>query len=435
MIRRASVVFLCMVLLVSLVMGACGTKESDEDAVAGSASDIDDTFVVVTVNGEPIYYKEYFEQFSQLSEQYGISADDENSEQVKTMVLESLVNEKIIEQSLSQEELSALKEQQMILAEEGLKQDIDMYIETIAMPDILAELGEDYTQEEFESVRQKYEDEVIEGSGYTREKLVEMYIPGLTETEPPKMILDKYVPTDEQVRERYDQEVADDKKIMDESPSEYESAVMYDYPIFYVPEGARSVRHILVKIDDEMMGAISALEESGYSKAKELLLESALADIKDFAQEISDKISTGELSFEEAIEVYIEDAEAEGQPAVITEEIPIVVTQTAQDILGQLGSEEIDFKEASKLYSEEGESSLASEFALGAMMLSATGDVSDLIGTVFGYHIIEYYSEVTSGPVEYESVKDEIFQFLQQEGWRGSIDEWTATAVVEYAEF
>ena len=75
-------------------------------------------------------------------------------------------------------------------------------------------------------------------------------------------------------------------------------------------------------------------------------------------------------------------------------------------------------------------------FVTGAYALANVGDISDLVATDYGYHILLYAGDTVAGPVPYESVKDEIYETLkatlQSERWNEITDEWVAQSDVEF---
>ena len=56
----------------------------------------------------------------------------------------------------------------------------------------------------------------------------------------------------------------------------------------------------------------------------------------------------------------------------------------------------------------EGFSTFVEPFVTGAMALANPGDVSEPVESTYGYHIIQYVSDVEEGPVDLETVRDTI---------------------------
>ena len=398
-------VLLCVLLAAVMLLGACTAKQTEEDARPGAASNIDDDFVIVTVNGEPIYYKDYYPRYASACAQYGISEDDETyGSYLKESILESLINEKIMIQNLTEMGYMDLSEEQLAKAQTDAQGELDMMIDYYYASTIESELGEDYSDEDYAQAKLRYEDELLAGSGFSKEDLVNYYKLEMATAAAKEALVGDALPTDQQVREKFDEYVAADKEMFDETPSMYESDINSGSPVYYTPEGVRMVRQVLVLIDEDAKSAIQLLRSEGYDEHADILLEAALADIKEKAEEILGKINSGELSFEQAIEEHNEDP---GQPE---EGYPVTEDSTT-------------YMEA---------------FTAGAMELEATGQVSGLVGTDYGYHIIEYFKDVEAGAVDFESVKDEIYESLlsmiQDEQWNAIVDEWTNAADIVYTE-
>ncbi len=397
-------IIMCLILAGALVFGGCGLAESTEDAKPAATADASETadVIVAKVAGEPIYYDDYYVQFSSMCAQMGISPDDETyAAYFKDSVIESMVSEKVLNKMLTDKGYLNLTDAQLAQAEKDAQTDINLYLEESYKAEIEENLGEGYTDEEYAAELESYKQQLLTGAGMTWDDVVKTYKLGIAE-EAAKAELVNVEPTEEEIRAEYDKNVATDKETMDENPSAYESSVMYGSTIYYVPEGVRNVKQVLIKVDDKANEAISLLRESGYDDQAELLLEKALADVKTKADEVLAKIQSGGVTFEQAIKDFNEDS---GMP------------------------------EAGYAVSE-GSTSYMEPFTAGAMALAKIGDVSGLVATDYGYHILQYTSDVTPGAVDYETLKDEIKESLkstlQEEKWSSIFEEWKAECEVEY---
>ncbi len=343
----------------------------------------------------------------------------------------------VMSQAYSEKGYLDLTEQQLKQIEQDVQTNIDSAIEYYYSAEIGQELGEDYTPDEYDTVKEKYEQKVLSEYGYSREDLIKYFKIDIAQEAARNELVGDIVPTEEQVRAKYDEEVKYAKESSTEDPTYYEGIVSEGLPVYYVPENVRNVRHILIKFDEEILQAIASLKENGYDKARSLLRESALAGIEDKAQGILDKINSKALSFEEAIDEYNEDT---GMPE---EGYPIAGSTKIQELLGKIDSGELSINEAVdayKAYNDENEiiPKWVEEFSLYAMTLKSKGENTGLVGTDFGYHIIEYFSDVTAGAVSFDSVRQQIYdsltETLRQERWDEIIKEWTDSAVIEHTE-
>ena len=190
-------------------------------------------------------------------------------------------------------------------------------------------------------------------------------------------------PTDEEIRARYEEELAADVEAYTADPSQYYNDDMY-YSYYgnlrplQAPEGLYYVKHILIK------NAENADEED---KDR---------DYKALAQEVMDKINTGD-DFEVLIAEYNEDQGMESNPEGY--------------IIGA------DFE---GVYDE--------AFQKAAAELKKEGDVSGLVEGSYGIHIIKRYGDVSTEPVALDEVKEDIRNLilseLQNELYTAKVAEW-----------
>lgn len=395
-----------VIMAVLMLFGACAVKETEETATASASPEATENPVVAEVNGESIYYDEYHTLYASACAQYGVSEDDEtNGSYIRDMIIDSLVSEKIMSQKLTENGYMDLTDEQLAEAESKAMKDLDSYIDYNYGSEIQTSLGEGYTEEQYKEAKVPYQEQVLTGMGYTKEDFTNAYKLQIAQDSARKALVGDILPTDEEVQAKYDENVAANKESMDADPTQYESTVSGGGTAYYAPEGVRTVRQVLIKISDDASGAISVLREQGYDEQVELVLEKALADIQGEADDVLAKLKSGSITFNEAITTYNDDP---GMP-----ETGYPVTQ------------------GSKTYVE--------SFTTGAMGLTAIGEFTDLVKSDYGYHIIEYFSDVPAGEVSFDSVKDGIRESLvttmQDEAWQKIIDEWTeASNVVKHED-
>lgn len=229
--------------------------------------------------------------------------------------------------------------------------------------------------------------------------------------------------TEEDVRAYFDDLVASDKALYEGNIAYYEQAESYGERVMYVPEGFRRVKHILVVLSDEAQSELSNLEYQLDSVEAELAKEGAdtaalntkkaeiegkidavFASIDPKAQEIMDKLAAGE-DFIALMEEYGEDPGMKSEPYAT--EGYLVHADSAQWV---------------------------TEFRDAAVALEKIGDISQPVRTSYGLHIIRYEGDVKAGPVDYESVKDELLaevqDVLMNNYYNDLVAQWRAEAEV-----
>ncbi len=405
--KKKLTVIICLLLAGAMVLGGCSLVESQEDASATAAPDSSTANVVVAeVAGDPIYYDDYYAQFASVCAQMGISPDDETyAVYFKDSVIESMVSEKVLKKMLTDKGYMDLSDAQLAEAEQNAETDIKAYLESSYKTEIEEKLGEGYTDEQYAAELESYKQLLLEGSGMTWEEVVESYTLSMAEEAAKADLVGDLEPTEEEVRAEYDEQVAADKESMDEDPTIYESSAMSGSTVYYVPAGLRNVKQVLIKIDDSTSEAISLLRDNALDAQADILLEKALADIQAKADEVLAKLQSGEITFDQAITDYNDD---EGMP-----EAGYAVSQ------------------GSDTYME--------PFTTGAMALAKAGDVSGLVATDYGYHILQYAGDLTPGAVDYETlkagIKETLKTTLQDEKWTSITEDWkTQSNVVYYKE-
>lgn len=390
-----------------MLFSACAVKQSEETATASASPEASasEQVLVAEVNGEPIYYDQYYTIYSSACAQYGISEDDAtNGPYLKNMIMESLINEKIMKQKLNENGYMNLTDEQVAEAEKTAQDYLDSNIDSYYGEQIKTELGEGYTQEQYDAAKAPYEAQILSGMGYTKQEFIDYYKLTVAEDAAKKALVGDKAPTEDEVKAKFDENVASDQKRMEEDPTAYESDVANGVTVYYAPAGVRQVLQVLVKIDDNWSSAISTLRDAGNNDQADYLLEKALADVKGEADDVLKKIKSGSITFADAVTTYNEDT---GMPA---EGYSVV----------------------------SGGKTFVEPFTTAAMGLKAIGDVSELVPTDFGYHIIQYVGDVPTGAPAYDDVKQELKDTLtttmQDEAWQTIIKEWTSASTIKKYE-
>ena len=296
----------------------------------------------------------------------------------------------------------------------------------------------------------------LDATGYTRE----YFVANETATVQNDLLFEhvtaEVAVTDEEVKAQFDSTVATQKASYDEKPTLYASNRDSAY---YVPAGYRGVKNLLIKITADAETKITELENT--LSTAETSLQSANAEMEEMkGMDTSAYDEEALAAHNEQIAAYEEQAAAaqttidETTAALATaqEEAFAEILPKAEEVLAKVQAGE-DFDALLETYGEdtgmlsepaktegyaicEGLTLYVDEFQNAAMALANVGDTSDLVKTSYGYHILQYATDIASGEVEYtEEIKtaiyDEMLTAAKDAAYEAAVDQWVSEAKVE----
>lgn len=389
-------VLLSVLLVVSMLLGACTVKQEEDTSTPGPVPDNNAAIVVAEVNGEAIYKDEYDNMLARIASGMGVAndADLANNPQIQTLVLDNVIAEKVVKAKITEKGYMDFTSEEIADAEKKAQESLDYYVQ-YQLPTIQQELGEGYTEEQLQAKIKEYEQQILDDAGITMEELVEQvkYMSAIEKAM--KDLVGDEAAAEEEIKLQYDENVEADESAFTESIAVYEQSLA-ERTVYYVPEGIRMVRHVLIKLTDEQVSKIRELRIAEDNEGADALLQESLKEVKPEADEVLSNLQSGELTFDQAIEQHNDDPGMTSNP------------------------------QGYMIYADS--TSYVAPFKEGAMALTQVGEITGLVATDYGYHIIEYTSDKPFGPVEYEVVKDEIGQTLtlqkQEQAWANQVDEW-----------
>ncbi len=252
--------------------------------------------------------------------------------------------------------------------------------------------------------------------------------------------------TDEELQAKYDEKVAADESSYASSNYLFELHNTYGYTITWMPEGYRTVKHILFKLTEEQTAALNDLNSQ---------LASVTTSINTFGtedtDETKDKVQEAENPSEPAPtleELNAQKADLEQQIEAKKAEILSSFQEKTDDVYARLEAGESfdalmeELGEDTGMQSEpnkttgyyvcEKSSLWDTNFRDAAMALEKVGDVSQPVLSSSGVHIIYYNSDVTPGAVDLETVRDALSEELlsdkQDEAYNAQYEEWKQAA-------
>lgn len=416
-LKRKTIIFLSLILAAVMVLGACAAKgdlnlpdeheDTDIPAVAspGPAPNNDATIVIMEVGGKEVTKDVFNQTYSALCQQYGVSEDDPSYKTaLQESALELVLAQQVVNIKLKELGYLDLSEEDMKSAKEQAQNELD-YLTYQATETITAGLPENYTDEDLAAAITKYEDDLFAQYGITREEHLNFYVEAIALEKAKTELLKDAVPSDEEVNAQYQNSVEADKTEIGDDLTKYESYLSQNRKPYYIPEGIRMVRHVLISIDSETSQEIRGFRQNGDDESANKARKTALEGIQADAEAVLKQLKDGEITFTEAIEQYGKD--------------PGMETYT----------EGYEVYEGCTLYMQ--------EFTDGAMSLSEIGEITGLVPTDYGYHIIEYTSDKPAGAVSFESMQEEIYNSLlstlKDEAWQKLLSKWKSE--VEYTIF
>lgn len=419
---------LLLVLAMAVTLTACKPKDPEQDAKT----------VVATVNGTNILkgdaqktydfmihqYVSYYQQY------YGSTVDPADKElvtQVKTSTLNALAEQLALEQKLqslgaglTEEELAQLESDSVAEYNNA----VQSFLEANSLTEEEAKAEADAQGFTLDFVRFEHRNEKIE------EKI---------------RAIAAVTVTDEEVKTRYDELVAQAQSAYESTPGQFGSDVTGGKTIYVRPEGYRYIQNLVIGIPEETMAQIT--EKSNELNAVwyyQYMTQNQLDTQTDLDAETK-------KTYEDLLASYDEDYKRlEGEIETLKQQGLSQIREKAEEVLALSKAEGADFDAIMKEHNTDtatgdlltrgypvsaGSTNYVESFTQGAMALAKIGDVSGLVESTYGYHILKYTGDVEPGVVPLEDVKDVVSQDVlttkQSEAVTALRSEWIGEAKIK----
>jgi len=354
--------------------------------------------VVARFAGEEILKGEVVDIFDSQKERLGITEETERDPEaresilaLKTQILDDLVDEKIIEIKAIEAGFT-VREEDIDKVQEDFNEQLLSYAEFLREQDEEAEReGVDYEQR----AREVF-DEQLQTMGLTELEYFEMMALNARVQEFREDKLAGVEASEEQIQEYFNTQIEAQKA----NPAQVAEG---EVELMRAPTAR--VKHILIALPDEEQAEYRRLRGEGLNDEAEDYLAEKLAVIRPEAQAILDRAKAGE-DFEELIATY------GGDPGMVDNEEGYRVTSGGGFI---------------------------PQFEEAALALDEVGQISDLVGGQFGYHIIRLYEKVPGHIYTLEEKREEIETLLdsrmQETEWNSLMETWREEAnITKYTE-
>ena len=372
--------------------------------------------------------QEQYDYMASMYSSYGISISG-YEDQVKQGVLESLVQQSILDDKAEELGLTELSEEtQADLAEEAASM-LSSYVSSY----------ESYFADDSKTDEEVQEETIayLESAGVTEAALLENLIANYVDEQLYNYVTADVTVSDEEIQEAYDSRVTQDEEDFTDDDFTYNSARTAGETITWNPEGYRAVKHVLIMFDDEQSSLYTDLQSTLTSLSDELEALENPEEAADEEAEASDEETEASTDAAEDAAGTAEETEAEAEPRTAEEiqadmqqvgaEIEALYTQLlprAQEVIDAFNAGTsfddliAQYNEDPGMQSEPGstigyavsENSTYWEeaFTDGAMSIAEVGQISAPVYGSNGIHIIYYMSDITPGAVAFEEVADAI---------------------------
>ena len=395
-----------------------------------------------------------YSYMSQLYAMYGINMNASMLTDLQQSVVENAVQNVAVAKELEARGLALSDEKAeevRTTAEENYKTAHDSILESVT--------GE--TEEEREK-RAEYE---LYLAGYTQDALYNIQLASAQYELIEETVEGEVTEvTDEQLQAAYETAVSEDETNYAESYGSFESAMTSDSTtVYWMPEGYRTVKHILVVPDSEVLAAVTtarsdltAAEDNIEALRTELDAVNNPEDTEegeaDEAEEAEEPEETEAPRTAEEIQADIDAAEAslDGLKEAV-EKAEADCLASVQDKLDEIYAkieEGEDFNSLIEAYGEDpgmqneptktrgyyvcaNSTNWDANFTAGAMALANVGDVSETpVISTSGVHIIRYESDVTAGAVALDDVRDALYEdtleTMKHDHFTEGLESWIA---------
>ncbi|MDR0396637.1 MAG: peptidylprolyl isomerase [Oscillospiraceae bacterium] len=411
---------------------------------------VDAKTVIAEVSGEPVTkgdlagpYTLTLSQYAALYSMYGLSIDASDASfitSVKESALASVTSQKVREQRFSARGLELTPEEEA-QAEADADEAYESWVESYAESMLQAGVSTNEASARSQAAAE------LDGQGVTRDLMLYSTRDAVISSRLKDDVTKDVTISDDEINAEADARRADQIAKYDENPASFGTDMTGGVIILYRPDGYRYVKNLLVGLPDDIQSELDAIDSElatndynrysleqqkasmgTLSEADEQTFDSLFisldeADarlteqrgeklaqgkeqIKSRAEEALEKAKSGDEGFDALIDEYGDDPGMREEPAK-TAGYPVCDSTT----------------------------SYVAAFKDAAMALANPGDISDLVETDYGYHILLYASDIPSGEAPTSDVADalrgEMLTARKDELYNQAMADWTAEANIK----
>ncbi|MDR0928670.1 MAG: peptidylprolyl isomerase [Oscillospiraceae bacterium] len=240
--------------------------------------------------------------------------------------------------------------------------------------------------------------------------------------------------TASQVEARYSELISTQTATYEATPGQFGSDLINGTAIYVRPEGYRYIKNLLITLPEEIKTQVAEKQNELYNIS---YTQQMMASMMAAQTEIPADLQT---------EYDTQMADLDGQYATIEQEISDLAAQgreqilaKAEEVLALCQAEGADFDALMAEYNEDtatgdlltrgypvaaASTNYVPTFTEGAMALAAIGDVSGLIDSDYGYHILQYAGDIEPGNVPLEEVLMDLTTTVQDEQDQSGLSTW-----------
>lgn len=358
------------------------TDEQTEQSVLTSALSADTVVVSSEKGGESmnITFGDFLKEYKYYLASCGISTDTDPTyastlTSRREYIANYLINDKLMEVIFAELCPEGLSEEELAQIETDTDAGINQMIDAIKQQLVDSQpLGSEVTDEQLQQQAEEGFQQLMDNCGLTRddfrgwqrattlrERLIELAGEGV------ECSRDEAESTAQNMVKQAQEEYASD-------PANYNPD---DYSSVFIPDGARYVKHILLKFDTETMDEIDSLRSEGKDDEADALRAEKLKTLDDKLKEVQEKLDAGE-DFEKILNEYSEDSDLTISYLVVPD---------------------------TQLYVE--------GFAECVFGIEDVGGTA-MCATDYGYHIIKYTQQAVVSDEDYNSTVDGLQSYLTE---------------------
>ena len=358
---------MAVALLAIVCLAGCSLLQVDQSRI-----------IIANVGGDEISLTDYLAAVIPYFNQYEVNPHDTTQKELITSIedacIEMLIMEKITALKLVEYGVTEEPEDRQA-AEAETKYNYDSTYESFY--GVYMNNYPDATDEEARTASQDYVDSFFDHT-YTFEDYIEETVQRVLTNKLIDTVTAGLEVSEDELQAQFNTGIEAAKAEAEKGLASYVSYMENTTP-YYTPDGFYYVKHILITVDEETGEEVQTLRGEGLNDEADAVLAEGLKGIQARADEALAKVNAGE-DFDALIEQYGDDPGMQVEPS---------------KTIGYI------------MY--EGNQSYVQGFYDAAVLLAEDGATSGLAATDFGYHIIKRVSTIPAGPIDYEAIRDELY--------------------------